>query len=79
MGPGGEAESPGGHQTLQPYVVTLPAFRGCLGDGPDAAEAGERPSGRGQTAISERNIDLQATPARPNTREGDPDWESEDP
>ena len=26
----------------QPYVVTLPAFRGCLGDGPDAAEAGER-------------------------------------
>lgn len=81
MRPFDEAKSILGHQTLQlmrrpygvrgsVYVVTLPAFKRCLEDGPE--DAAERqpgsgfPTGRGTgDGHLEAHHDLQATPARP--------------
>ncbi|KAI4377096.1 hypothetical protein MLD38_014782 [Melastoma candidum] len=80
MRPFGEAKSISGHQTLQlmrrplgvkgsVYVVTLPAFKRCLEDGPDAAErrpGSGLPTGRGTgDGHLEAHHDLQARPARP--------------
>lgn len=85
MRPFGEAKSISGHRTLQltgrigarTYVVTLPAFQRCLEDRPDAAE--RRPTRERITHLRgtrdghlEAHYDLQATPARPNTGEGNP-------
>ena len=86
----GEAKSISGHQTLQlrkrpygvkgsVYVVTLPAFKRYLKDGPDASDdpgADSPPAGGQETAIS-RHITTYRQDRRDLGRL--PDWESEDP
>lgn len=59
------------------YVVTLPAFKRYLKDGPDASDDRERiPQGGQETAIS-RHITTYRQDRRDPGRQ--PDWESEDP
>lgn len=61
------------------YVVTLPAFKRYLKDGPDASDdpgADSPPAGGQETAIS-RHITTYRQDRRDPGRQ--PDWESEDP